>query len=220
VGSPFDYPGQVHLSVPKFLPSPKGGDFQQRVSELIESLSLTCDKNSLVLFTSYSMLNFTYRRIREHLEEAGFSVLAQGVSGNAASILKRLKREGKTLLLGTESLWEGVDLPGEQLELLIIAKLPFAVPSEPLVEARLERIQAQGENPFSSYSVPEAALKLKQGFGRLIRSQTDRGAVVILDKRTITTAYGEQFLKSLPLASKTFDHEEELLSELREWFAP
>lgn len=219
VGSPFDYPSQVHLSVPKSLPSPKGESFQEKVSELVKNLCLTCQRNSLVLFTSYSMLNFTYRRIREHLEEAGFSVLAQGVSGNAASILKRLKGEGKTVLLGTESLWEGVDLPGEQLELLIIAKLPFAVPSEPLVEARLEKIQSQGENPFSSYSVPEAALKLKQGFGRLIRSQTDRGAVVILDKRTITTSYGEEFLKSLPLTTKTFDHEEELLAELREWFA-
>jgi len=98
VGSPFDYPGQVHLSVPKSLPSPKGESFQEKVSELVKNLCLTCQRNSLVLFTSYSMLNFTYKRIREHLEEAGFSVLAQGVSGNAASILKRLKGEGKTVL--------------------------------------------------------------------------------------------------------------------------
>lgn len=220
VGSPFDYSRQAHLSVPKFLPSPKGQDFQEKISELIENLSLTCNRNSLVLFTSYSMLNFTYRRIKEHLEEAGFSVLAQGVSGNAASILKRLKREEKTVLLGTESLWEGIDLPGEELELLVITKLPFAVPSEPVVEAKLERIESRGENPFSRYSVPEAVLKLKQGFGRLIRSATDRGAVVILDKRIITTSYGEYFLKSLPLAGKTFETEKELLSELREWFAP
>jgi len=88
------------------------------------------------------------------------------------------------------------------------------------VEAKLERIESRGENPFSSYSVPEAVLKLKQGFGRLIRSQTDRGAVVILDKRVMTTSYGEYFLKSLPLTSKTFEHEEELLTELREWFTP
>jgi len=220
VGSPFDYSRQAHLSVPKFLPSPKGQDFQEEVSGLVKRLCLTCGRNSLVLFTSYSMLNFTYKRIKEHLEEAGFSVLAQGVSGNAASILKRLKREEKTVLLGTESLWEGIDLPGEQLELLVITKLPFAVPSEPVVEAKLERIESRGENPFSSYSVPEAVLKLKQGFGRLIRNATDRGAVVILDKRVMTTSYGEYFLKSLPLTGKSFEHEKELLAELREWFTP
>lgn len=220
VGSPFDYAQQAHLSVPEFLPSPKGESFQEKVSELVEDLALTCAKNCLVLFTSYSMLNSTYRRIRQPLEEAGFTVLAQGISGNAASVLKRIKRDGVTVVLGTESLWEGVDLPGEQLELLIITKLPFAVPSEPLVEAKLERIESRGENPFSSYSVPEAALKLKQGFGRLIRSQRDRGAVVIMDKRTVSTSYGEYFLKSLPLESRVFHSEEQLLSEVREWFFP
>jgi ATP-dependent DNA helicase DinG len=122
------------------------------------------------------------------------------------------------MLLGTDSFWEGIDVPGEALEVLSIVRLPFAVPSEPLVAAHMEELEKEGKNSFMHYSVPEAILKFRQGFGRLIRNGTDRGAVVILDSRVLTTRYGRAFLEALPVAHRAFESPDEMIETLRDWF--
>jgi Rad3-related DNA helicase len=122
------------------------------------------------------------------------------------------------MLLGTDSFWEGIDIPGAALEILGIVRLPFAVPSEPLVAAQIEELEKEGKDPFLHYSVPEAILRFRQGFGRLIRNRTDRGAVVILDSRVLTTRYGRAFLEALPVSHHASSSQEEMIEAIRDWF--
>jgi ATP-dependent DNA helicase DinG len=152
---------------------------------------------SLVLFTSYSMLNAVYDDVFPVLEANGILGLKQG-EDDRAKLLARFKEDIGSVLFATESFWEGVDTPGNALEVLILAKLPFKVPSDPIVKARVEDIEARGGNSFFDFSLPEAVIKLRQGFGRLMRRQTDKGIVMILDSRLITKSYGKIFLSSLP----------------------
>ncbi|MBX3440233.1 MAG: helicase, partial [Planctomycetaceae bacterium] len=153
---------------------------------------------AFVLFTSYHMLRACASRLTSWCASQNLLLLCQGEGAQRSALLERFKREDRAVLFGTESFWQGVDVPGDALQNVIITKLPFSVPDHPLLEARVERIKELGGNPFLEYQVPEAVIKLRQGFGRLIRTRQDTGQVVILDPRIRTKPYGRIFLASLP----------------------
>ena len=153
---------------------------------------------AFVLFTSYgSMLNAA-ERSKDFLRRNNITMLVQGEGKNRSMMLKEFREDIDSVIFGTTSFWMGVDVPGEALSNVIITKLPFSVPTEPLVEARLDKLKAEGRNSFMDYSLPEAVIRFKQGVGRLIRSKTDRGIIVILDNRVLAKAYGRIFINSLP----------------------
>ncbi len=218
LGSPFDYRKQAFVCTPRFMPSPKSADFQEAVDALLYELMLKTKRGTLALFTSYGMLNRTYDAIKPELRANGVLVLGQGIDGSRTNITNRFKLEEAAMLLGTDSFWEGIDVPGNALQVLGIVRLPFAVPSEPLVAAHIEELEKQGKDPFLNYSVPEAILKFRQGFGRLIRNNTDRGAVVVLDSRVLSTRYGRAFLQALPVGHHTFNSREEMIGAIAAWF--
>lgn len=195
LGSPFDYRHSALVYLPRDIPEPTAAGYQDRVQDAVGALADTLGGRSLVLFTSYAQLRSTYAALREPLAEAGIRVLAQGQDGaSRAALLDAFKADQRTVLLGTSSFWEGVDVVGEALSCLIMPRLPFSVPSDPIFEARSEAF----DDPFGQYAVPQAILRFKQGFGRLIRSRSDRGAVLLLDRRLDTKFYGRAFLRSLP----------------------
>lgn len=218
LGSPFDYENQAMVCAPQFMPSPKSPDFQDAVDGLIKELALKVNRGTLGLFTSYSMLNRTYNAIKPDLQGESILLLGQGIDGTRASITDRFKTDRGSVLLGTDSFWEGVDIPGDALEVLCIVRLPFAVPSEPLVAAHMEELEKQGKDPFLHYSVPEAILKFRQGFGRLIRNKSDRGIVIVLDSRVTSTRYGKAFLEALPVAHKSFRTPQDMIQTIQKWF--
>ena len=195
VGSPFDYETAALLYVVNDIPEPADASGHQRAVETaLIRLAKATDGRLLVLFTSYAQLRRTSQAISPALGEAGISVYEQGEGASANTLLETFRDTEKAVLLGTRSFWEGVDIPGAALSVLAIVKLPFDVPSDPIVAARSETF----EDPFNEYSLPEAILRFRQGFGRLIRTQSDRGVVAILDKRVLTKRYGRAFLESLP----------------------
>ncbi|MFH1009204.1 MAG: helicase C-terminal domain-containing protein [Candidatus Latescibacterota bacterium] len=218
VGAPFDYGHQVLVCVPSFLPSPKAPTFQQCVSDLLLSLVTRTHRGALALFTSYGMLNRSYQDIKEALDAEGTLLLGQGLDGSRTHIIGQFKEDRTSVLFGTDSFWEGIDVPGEALELLVITKLPFAVPTEPLVAAQIEKLEEAGKNAFLHYSVPEAVIRFRQGFGRLIRHRNDVGVVIVLDNRVITSRYGNVFLDSLPVGHRIFATQEEMMVGIGEWF--
>jgi Rad3-related DNA helicase len=146
-------------------------------------------------------------------------LLAQGKSGSRTGIINQFREDRNSILFGTDSFWEGVDVPGDALEMLIITKLPFDVPSEPLIAAKLEKIKQAGGNPFVEYSVPEAIIKFRQGFGRLIRHKNDIGVVLVCDNRLNRMRYGQQFLNSLPVPANVYTDRKTLYSDLKNWFS-
>jgi len=194
LGSPFDYKNSTLICIPGNIPEPSQPGYQAGVSEAFAALAEAAGGRTLGLFTSHAALQATHQAVRSRLEMQGIQVLGQGVDGSPQQLLRVFQSNPHTLLLGTSSFWEGVDVPADTLNLLIIPRLPFPVPSDPIFEARCELM----DDGFNEYSVPLAILRLKQGFGRLIRRRSDRGVMVLLDQRVRTKRYGRAFLESLP----------------------
>ncbi|HUV67260.1 MAG TPA: helicase C-terminal domain-containing protein, partial [Sedimentisphaerales bacterium] len=190
LGSPFDYQKQVTMYIEKDLPNPNEAGFAAAACEALKRYVLKTAGRAFVLFTSYSMLDELADGLSHWLAENGIELLRQGSDVDRTTLLKRFKGDGQSALFGTDSFWQGVDVPGEALSNVIIVRLPFAVPDQPLLAGRLERIRERGGNPFFDYQLPSAIIKFKQGFGRLIRSKTDTGIVVVLDSRIINKSYG------------------------------
>lgn len=199
LGSPFDHARQMRLHVATNAPEPKDKDaFSAAVAQGVLHWSLKTHGQAFALFTSNELLQRTAQALREPLAEAGLTLLAQGQGLARRAMLETFRQNDGYVLFGLDSFWMGVDVRGEALSNVILTRLPFAVPDHPVVAARLRRIKERGGDPFREYSLPEAVLKFRQGFGRLIRSQTDEGIVVVLDSRLLTKWYGRVFFQSLP----------------------
>ena len=200
LGSPFDYARQVTVHLPKNLPDPadQADSFERGAIRAIAHYLEQTQGKAFVLFTSYKMLEAAARALTPWLARRNIALFAQSDGMPRSKMVEAFKADVNSVIFGADTFWQGVDVPGEALSNVIITRLPFSVPSHPLLEARLEDIRQRGGSPFVEYQVPEAVIKLKQGFGRLIRTKTDRGIVVILDPRVLTKPYGHTFLNSLP----------------------
>jgi len=196
--SPFDYGEQAALYVPRHLPDPRDAGYLEAATDQVAELVRVTGGGAFVLCTSFRVMRELAERCAPRLEQP---TMVQGEAPKNV-LLERFRAAGDAVLFATASFWEGVDVPGDALRLVVIDKLPFGVPTDPLIEARCRRMEEQGEQPFMKYLVPAAALTLKQGFGRLIRSGRDRGIVAVLDRRLVTKGYGKVFLESLPPAHR------------------
>lgn len=200
LGSPFDYPRQVTIHLPRNLPDPseQSAEYERSAIQAIPFYLEKTHGKAFVLFTSYKMMDAAARALTPWFVARNIALYSQSDGLPRSKMVEAFKADVNSVIFGADSFWQGVDVPGEALSNVIIVRLPFSVPSHPLLEARLEDIRKRGGNPFVEYQVPEAVIKLKQGFGRLIRSKTDQGIVVILDPRVLTKPYGRTFLSSLP----------------------
>jgi DNA polymerase-3 subunit epsilon/ATP-dependent DNA helicase DinG len=194
VGSPFDYYHNTLLYIPVDIPQPNTGNYSYVLAHAIIELAKQIKGRTLVLFTAYSQLKQTADIIKKPLSEAGISTYQQGSGASRRQLLENFKTADQAVLLGTRSFWEGVDVPGPKLSCVVITKIPFAVPSDPVISARSETFN----DAFSQYTIPLAVLTFRQGFGRLNRTKDDRGVVVIFDSRVIHKNYGRAFIDSLP----------------------
>lgn len=224
--SPFDYHKQVLVLAPSHFPDPGASHFGLAVGEVMRDLALGVPRKTMGLFTSYRLI----REAAGVMRQAGLTedpsqsgtdlpvLLTQDPRSGTGALHSRFRRHARAVLLGTTTFWEGVDFPGQDLEILVVTKLPFLVPTDPWVEARCERVAAAGENPFTSFMVRDAVLRLRQGFGRLIRRTGDRGVVIILDNRLHTKNYGATFLSALPVLPVAFGDTPDLLQRVEDFF--
>jgi len=202
LGSPFDYRENTLLYIPADMPDPsiEFESYQKEAIAEIKRILSVMNGRTFVLFTSFKMLDATYDTLKDDLID--LNVLRQG-DAPRYKLLEKFKRRDSSVLLGTNTFWQGVDVPGRALECVIISKLPFAVPEEPIIEARMELLRSQNKDPFVHYQIPQAIIMLRQGFGRLIRTKTDIGMVAILDPRIKSRFYGKSFLDALPVCQET-----------------
>lgn len=213
VGSPFDYETSTLIFIPTDIPEPNTPGYVKTTNRALLHLCLAVGGKTLALFTSKAHLLEAHKALTQPLEERGIQVYGQGIDGSRHHILEKFRHQPRSVLLGTRSFWEGIDVMGEALSCLVIARLPFPVPDDPIIAARSEMY----EDPFGQYAVPQAVLRFRQGFGRLIRSKTDRGIVVVLDKRLLTKYYGSVFIDSLPQCTIQQGSVEELPRIAAEW---
>jgi len=221
IPSPFEYNQQVQLLIPEDIPEINTVSLDEYVISITEHIITIAEATKgrmLLLFTAYDMLKKTYELIKESGFLHDYAMIAQGItSGSRTRLTRNFQRYDKAILLGTSSFWEGVDIPGEDLSCLVIVRLPFSPPDDPLTEAKCQLIEKRGGNSFSEYSLPEAILRFKQGFGRLIRTEHDRGIIVVFDKRIVTTKYGKAFLKSIPTVPINRGKMDDLVEIIDSW---
>lgn len=218
VQSPFDYQKQAMVLVAGFLPDPNDRFFTRQCMNIIRRSIEVSQAGTMVLFTAYKNLNEAYEELSDEFYANDILLMAQGKGMGRSAMLDEFRKHRNSVLLGTNSFWEGVDVPGEALELLILQKLPFLVPSEPIVEAYLEKLQTEGKDSFMHYMLPNSLLKYRQGFGRLIRHKTDRGVVLVLDNRIMTKRYGQFFKDTVPAKTHIAMNDLEVYDYLTKWF--
>jgi len=215
--SPFNYRENVLLGVPTDAPAPDSPGYRDFLSRFISKALLASRGAALVLFTSYALLRDVSDAVRPALSDAGIRLLKQG-EGDRARLLDAFREERSSVLFATDSFWEGVDAPGETLQVVVLCRLPFRVPSEPILRARMAAIERRGGNPFAELSLPDAVVRMRQGFGRLMRRHDDQGVVLILDSRIVTKPYGAVFLESLPQTMRSIAPAPEVLRAVAGFF--
>ncbi|HHV93811.1 MAG TPA: helicase [Firmicutes bacterium] len=218
IPSPFDYRRQVLLCVPTDIAEPRYGFYGSDLAEYVLQVLLATSGRAFVLFTSYRLLQEIYQYCLLPLADAGIRALCQGTAARSL-LLEEFRRDTGSVLFGTSSFWEGVDVPGSALSCVILTKLPFQVPDHPVVASRIRRLEEAGRNSFAEYMVPQAVIRFKQGFGRLIRRASDHGVIVVCDARLLSKPYGEAFFRSIPECTTVIEPWRETLGPIREWLA-
>ena len=216
IASPFDYREQVLLCVPTDVGEPRHGRYGDDLADYIKDVLLAASGRAFVLFTAYRLLREVYQYCQASLAEVGIRALCQGTAPRSL-LLEQFRSDTSSVLFGTSSFWEGVDVPGEALSCVILTKLPFQVPDHPVVASRIRRLEEAGQNPFVEYLLPQAVIRFKQGFGRLIRRTSDHGVIVVCDSRLLGRSYGAAFLRSIPECSTVIGPRRDTLPSIASW---
>ena len=213
IPSPFPYSKSTVLMLARDIPDPRQSNYYSSLAKIILESAEGAQGKTLCLFTSHSSIRRVFDLIHQQSDQYNLEILAQGISGSTQNILKRLREGSNCVVLGTSALWEGIDIKGDALQLLIITRLPFEVPTDPIYQARSESY----DNPFIQYALPNAILRFRQGFGRLIRSSTDRGVALILDSRISKSRYGRYFVNSLPEMNLSQLESDQIGRQIEKW---